>query len=146
MIGKPEWFTYSAFGWGIKAKTWQGYLHGAVVAAVLFLILGLPIPEIVEKWGMGIWMGLVVLENASIMTRLAKIHDERENLQQMLISRNCSHAAFITMMAILCFQIVNHWHSWQAGDFSFLDTSLLIVLGVMVAVKAVSNWYVRKTI
>jgi hypothetical protein len=114
--------------------------------ASLFLILGLPIPEIVEKWGMGIWMGLVVLENASIMTRLARGHDERENLQQMLIARNCSHAAFITMMAILSFQLFNHWHSWQAGDFSFMDKSLLIVLGVMVAVKAISTWHVRKTI
>jgi hypothetical protein len=146
MIGKPEWFTYSAFGWGIKARTWQGYLHGAVVMAVLFLILGLPIPEPVEKWGVGSWMGLMLLENASIMTRLAKIHDERENLQQMLIARYCSHAAFIAIMAILSFQVFNNWHSWQAGNFSFLDKSLLIVLGVMIVTKTLSTWYVRKKI
>ena len=36
MIGKPEWFTYRIFGWGLRPRTWQGWAY--ILAALLLII------------------------------------------------------------------------------------------------------------
>jgi hypothetical protein len=146
MIGKPEWYTLSAFGWGVRAKTWQGLLYGLAKFCLLLIILTPAVPESLQKWLVGGWMGLVLIDNGAIMIRLPRTLDERERLQEMLIARNCAHAAFIAIWAILCYQVITHFPSWRKGDLSFVDVSLLVVLGVMFITKAVSTWVVRRRI
>ncbi|MFC2159626.1 hypothetical protein ACFLQS_02800 [Actinomycetota bacterium] len=38
MIGRPEWFTKRNFGFGIKPKTWQGWVY-LLVAITLIVFL-----------------------------------------------------------------------------------------------------------
>jgi hypothetical protein len=142
MIGKPEWFTYRIFGWGVRPRTWQGWVYLAVVAALMGLISFLPLANIIHMWCFGILVGIVVLDVILIMTQLDKVHDEREKLQQMIIERNCSFAAITTLSAIGIFQSFKYWHFAQFDNL--IDVSILIVVGVMAVTKIVSTWYVRR--
>ena len=142
MIGKPEWFTYRIFGWGVRPRTWQGWSYLAAVAAIMGLIRFLPIANAIRMWCFGILVGLVVLDVIHIMTRLDKEHDERERLQQMIIERNCSFAAVVTLIGIAAFQAFKNRHLMKNG-IPF-DGSILIVIGVMAFTKIVSTLYVRR--
>jgi len=140
MIGKPEWFTYRIFGWGVGPKTWQGWAYLGAVAASMGLIKLMPIANAIRMWCFGILVGLVVLDVIHIMTQLDKVHDEREKLQQMIIERNCSFAAVVALVAIAAFQAFKNRH--LAGHQ--IDDSILIVLVVMVVTKIISTWHVRR--
>ena len=142
MIGKPEWFTYRIFGWGVGPKTWQGWAYLAAVGAIMGLLKLLPITNTVRMWCYGILVGLVVLDVILIMTRLDKVHDEREKLQQMIIERNCSFAAVAALCAIAVFQSFKNRHLGEIGIH--FDGSILIVLVVMAVTKIISTWYVRR--
>ena len=38
MIGRPDWFTKKNFGFGIRPKTWQGWVYLlAAIALIVFL-------------------------------------------------------------------------------------------------------------
>jgi len=39
MIGKPEWFKYRIFGWGLAPKTWQGYTYVLGIVGIIGIIL-----------------------------------------------------------------------------------------------------------
>lgn len=142
MIGKPEWFTYRIFGWGIGPRTWQGWAYLAAVAASMGLIKLLPIANAIRMWCFGSLVGLVVLDVILIMTQLDKVHDEREKLQQMIIERNCSFAAVVALIAIAAFQAFKNRHLGKSG-IPF-DISILIVLVVMGVTKIISTWHVRR--
>jgi len=142
MIGKPEWFTYRIFGWGVRPRTWQGHVYLLAVFASMILIKLLPVANAIRMWCFGFLVGLVVLDVIIIMTRLDKEHDEREGLQQMIIERNCSFAAVATLSAIGIFESFNYWHVAQI-DLG-IDLSILIVFGVMAVTKIVSTWHVRR--
>lgn len=43
MIGKPQWFKYRTFGWGVAPKTWQGYVYVMLAAAIFGMIAVLPL-------------------------------------------------------------------------------------------------------
>lgn len=140
MIGKPEWFTYRIFGWGVRPRTWQGWAYLAAVATSMGLIKLLPIANAIRMWCFGSLVGLVVLDVILIMTQLDKVHDEREKLQQMIIERNCSFAAVVALIAIAAFQAFKNRH--LAGHQ--IDDSILIVLVVMGVTKIISTWHVRR--
>ena len=142
MIGKPEWFTYRIFGWGVRPRTWQGWVYLATVGAFMGLIKFLPITNTIRMWCFGILVGLVVLDVILIMTQLDKVHDEREKLQQMIIERNCSFAAVVALIGIAAFQAFKNQHLTKNG-IPF-DSPILIVIVVMGVVKIVSTWYVRR--
>lgn len=142
MIGKPEWFTYRIFGWGVRPRTWQGHVYTLAIFFSIFLIELLPVANGIRRWCFGILVGLVVLDIILIMTQLDKVHDEREKLQQMIIERNCSFAAVVALIAIAAFQSFNLWPLEQS-DLG-MDISILIVIGVMAFTKIISTWYVRR--
>lgn len=142
MIGKPEWFTYRIFGWGVRPRTWQGWVYLAAVAAIMGLIKFLPVANAIRMWCFGILVGLVVLDVIIIMTRLDKEHDERERLQQMIIERNCSFAAVTALSAIAIFQAFKNRHLGEIGIH--FDGSILIVIVVMAVTKLISTWHVRR--
>jgi branched-subunit amino acid transport protein len=140
MIGKPEWFTYRIFGWGVRPRTWQGWAYVAAIAAIMGFIAFLPVTNSIHMWCFGILVGMVVLDVIHIMTRLDKEHDEREKLQQMIIERNCSFAAVAILSAIAVFQAFKNRHLTGLQ----IDSSILIVIGVMTVVKIVSTWHIRR--
>ncbi|MBW2972683.1 hypothetical protein KY359_06620 [Candidatus Woesearchaeota archaeon] len=143
MIGKPEWFTYRIFGWGIRPKTWQGWVYLAVVAAVVGFLSAITFNEVLKAWIYGILLAVFILDTLHIMTKLGKVHDERENYHQLLIERNCSFAAIVALVGVALYQTYQNRAIMETLVLPF-DYSILVVLGAMVLAKVVSYFYVKR--
>ncbi|MBU1031047.1 MAG: hypothetical protein ABIC91_08095 [Nanoarchaeota archaeon] len=141
MIGKPEWFTYRIFGWGLRPKTWQGWLYVVIIMALCGLISLLPAPDNIKSWLFGAVITIFIIDVLIIMTKLSKVHDERENKHQLIIERNASFTAVVAIVAIMLFQV--YQNRFLDLEMPF-DKSLLIVLIVMVVMKGISTIYVNK--
>lgn len=140
-IGKPEWFTYRWDGWGIMARTWQGWVHiGAFCGAGIALAL-LPLPEPLKFILLGLVAGVFLVDVAIIMTQLGKVHDERERLHQLIIERNCSFAAVAALVVAMGYQIYQNRH--RPGPELPFDPWLLVVILVMALTKLLSTLYLR---
>ena len=142
MIGKPEWFTYRKFGWGIAPKTWQGWVYIAVLALVVGLLFSITITSYLKIWIFAIVMGVILLDIIHIMMQLPKKHDERENYHQLIIERNCSFAAIFAMLCVAIYQTMTNPNIMTKGTIPF-DVSILIILGAMFLTKVVSWIYVE---
>ena len=143
MIGKPEWFKYRIFGWGVAPKTWQGWVYVATVAFVLGLTMAVGINDTAKMWIFGILIFIVVIDVLSIMVQLPKVSDERENYHQLIIERNCSFAAIIALLTVALYQTYINAGTFVSGGGIPFDKSILIVLGAMLAAKIGSTLYVR---
>jgi hypothetical protein len=142
MIGNPKWFTYRIFGWGIGPKTWQGWVYIAAVVALAGIIAVLPVTEAIRMWLYIAVVGIVVLDALHIMLQLGKVHDERENYNQLLIERNVSFGAIVALLVVAIYQ--TYQNKALAGSMLFpFDTSIAIVLGAMLVVKIASTIYVK---
>ena len=106
MIGKPEWFTYRIAGWGILPRTKEGWGYIAAWFALALIIMILPFSKNIKAIGMASVLSIVVIDSLHIMTQLPKVHDERQNYQQLIIERNASFAGVASIAAILLLQIV----------------------------------------
>jgi len=138
MIGRPEWFTYRIFGWGIRPKTKEGWLYiliGILIGAGLAL---LPIPNNYKAIVLLIFVSIVVLDVLHIMLQMERHHDERDRLHQLIIERNCSFAAVAALATIAIYQSIKN-----LGQAIPFDISLVVVLGVMLLVKIGSTIYVK---
>lgn len=143
MIGKPEWFTYRIFGWGVAPKTWQGWVYVAVLALAIGLVTASTLTSALKPWVFGIIIGAVILDVMHIMAQLPKVSDERENYHQLIIERNCSFSAIGTLMAVALFQAYQNKSVLQNGFAIPFDLSLAIVLGAMLFTKIISTVYVK---
>jgi hypothetical protein len=144
MIGKAHWFKYRTFGWGVAPKTWQGWVYVAVAAFLIAGTLAMGINDSTKMWLFAILMTILIVDVIVIMTKLPKVSDERENLHQLIIERNCSFAAIIALLAIAIYQTYKNtgFLGSQSGAIPF-DYSILIVLAAMLAVKIGSTIYVK---
>lgn len=147
MIGKPEWFTYRKFGWGLAPKTWQGWAYISIIALLIGFLISITLNEAIKVWVFGILFFLILADMMHIMIRLPKVHDERENLHQLIIERNCSFAAVATLAGIALYQTYANREIIDARGVSLttipFDVSILIVILVMVLVKTISTYYVK---
>jgi len=142
MIGKPEWFTYRTFGWGIAPKTWQGWVYVAVLVLLAVFVSALPFGEATKMWLLGIFIGVFVLDALHIMMQLPKVHDERQNYHQLLVERNVSFGAIAALIGVAIYQ------TYMVGDPAFaasipFDWSIMVVIIAMVVVKSASSLYVK---
>ncbi|MBW2964139.1 hypothetical protein KY363_01650 [Candidatus Woesearchaeota archaeon] len=142
MIGKPEWFTYRIFGWGIRPRTWQGWVYGAVAALVIGVGTAVTANTAAGPWVFGILIGVLVLDVLHIMMNLPKVHDERQNHHQLIIERNVSFAAIVALIGVALYQTYQNRAIAAAGEMPF-DISIVIVLVVMVVAKAASTLYLH---
>ena len=131
MIGKPEWFTYRIFGWGLRPKTKQGWLY-----ILIALIIGV-LTYFIHTIAFFTYVAVLTLDMLHIMTQMGKHADEREKLHHLIVERNCSFAAIAVIVTIILYQSIKN-----IG----VNTSLIIVLGVMLLVKIGSTIYVKKKI
>jgi hypothetical protein len=138
MIGKPEWFTYRILGWGVRPKTKEGWIYVLIMILIVAGISFLPIPSNYKMIAIFAFIGLVLIDVLHIMTQMTKHHDERENMHQLIIERNCSFAAIVALASIAVYQSIKN-----AGQTMPFDVSIAIVLGVMLAVKIGSTIYVK---
>jgi hypothetical protein len=144
MIGKPHWFKYRTFGWGLTPKTWEGWVYIAVAAFLLAGTLAMGINNPTMMWLFAIIMTILIVDVLVIMTKLPKVSDERENYHQLVIERNCSFAAIVALLVIAIYQTYENtgFLVSQNGAIPF-DVSLLVVLGAMLVVKIASTIYVK---
>ena len=142
MIAKPEWFTYRLAGWGIRAKTWQGWAYFGVFLVLVLTLPYWPISEALKRILTWTLIGLFSADCMVIWAQLGKYHDERQRLHQLIIERNCSVVAVLSLCAVIIYR------SWQnkipidTGSFPF-DPLLLLVLGAMMITKLTTSFYVR---
>jgi hypothetical protein len=142
MIGKPEWFTYKIFGWGIMPRTWQGFAYVFVSIIIAGIIILAPVATIIKMWLLGILVGAIFLDALHIMTQLQLYHDERQNYHQLIIEKNVSFAAACAVIGGILFQTYQNRDLIGTGQLPF-DISLGIVLGIMLIVKILSTLYVK---
>ncbi len=139
MIGKPNWFTYRIFGWGIRPKKWQGWAYILVFMAAVFLTFMLPLAENIKIWIIGIIIAIGVIDALHLMMLLPKVHDERENRNQLIIERNVSFAGIAALVIVMLYQAYKNNFT---GEMPF-DPALIVVVLIMLAVKIVSTIYLR---
>lgn len=145
MIGKPEWFKYRTFGWGVAPKTWQGWVYVGVLAFALGGITAMGLNNAISQWLFAAVIAIVVIDIFHIMLQLPKISDERENYHQLIIERNCSFAAIIALVGIALYQTYQNRALFQTGINTSIpfDWSIAAVLGAMLAAKIGSTLYVK---
>lgn len=151
MFGRPEWFTYRTFGWGIKAKTWQGWVYIGVFLALLIGPTFLPIDEHFKSLIKAIVFGLFLIDVIIIWIQLDKFHDERQQLHQLIIERNCSVVAVVSLCLVIAFRIyqnpslpISGSFQLNTGSFPF-DPLILAALLAMAVTKLISTVYLRYT-
>jgi hypothetical protein len=76
MIGKKEWFTTRRYtGWGLRPKTWQGWLYVLVAVIVIFFLQSQTFwdwdPQTRTLLTAG-WVVLIFLDSLHIMFSLRK--------------------------------------------------------------------------
>src|SRR5262245_53133172 len=124
MIGNPNWFDIRKYsGWGLRPKTWQGwiYVFGLIAPLLLFQM----IPHMDNKIRISftaIWMVFILLEAIDITIRIKK--DERERLHEAIAERNA--AWFITVILALAL-LYQGMQSALTGQF-LLDPLLIVAL------------------
>lgn len=144
MIGKPQWFKYRIFGWGIAPKTWQGWVY---IGVWIILLIGSALllkTSVAAPWIFGTLIALLVFDTLHIMMQLYKTSDERENYHQLIIERNCSFAAIAALIGVALYQSYQRAALVAAnpGMMPF-DISIAIILGVMLITKIVTTAYVK---
>jgi hypothetical protein len=142
MFGKPEWFTYRFAGWGIGAKTWQGWVYIAAWAILFSATAALPLPGPARNALLGTLSGVALLDVVIIWSRLGEVHDERQRLHQLVIERNCSISAVVSLVGAMAWQTLLPGGTPRWG-LPF-DPVLLVVLCIMALTKLLSTLYVRK--
>jgi hypothetical protein len=142
MLGKPEWFTYRSMGWGITPKSWQGWVYALVFISLVLFLISLPVPDNTKNVVIGIVVGLFALDAISIWARLGEHHDERQRLHQLIIERNCSVAAVLSIVAVILYRSLEAKGTAGAGPLPF-DPLLGGVLGAMAVTKLASTIYLK---
>lgn len=142
MIGRPEWFTYRLMGWGIRPRTWQGWVYLGAFLALFALAAQLPAGSATRSWSLGVLTALLVLDAVFIMSRMGAHHDEREHSHQLIIERHCSFAAVAALVAAITYQVYQHRVPGVSGNLP-CDPWLVGVLAVMAVTKIGSSLYVR---
>ncbi|MFH1132925.1 MAG: hypothetical protein V1735_00375 [Nanoarchaeota archaeon] len=138
MIGKPEWFTYRIFGWGLRPKTWQGWVYILAWLGLFGIWYVLPLEGFARQAAFIAILGIGILDVLVMMLQLDKVHDERQRMHQLVIERNCSYAALATIIGVIIVQ-----SSQRPGLAMPFDSSLAIVLGAMLLAKVLSTIYVN---
>lgn len=143
MIGKPEWFKYRIFGWGIAPKTWQGWTYIGVWMLIIIIATITTAQSSIYGWVIGILLSILIIDTLHIMTKLSKVSDERENYHQLIIERNCSFAAITSLALLAIYQAYTNKNFVTTNNFLPFDVSIAIVLGVMLLTKVGSTIYVK---
>lgn len=149
MFGRPEWFTYRTLGWGIKAKTWQGWVYFGVFLVLLIGPQYLPIAPDLKSDIPKVVLLLGMIDIITIWVQLDKFHDEREQLHQLIIERNCSLVAVASLCVIIIYRSYQNQFVPVTGTFQLntgrfpFDPLLPGTLLAMTLTKLLSTIYLR---
>ncbi len=135
MIAKKDWFKPRIFGWGLRPVKWEGWVYITVVVLLFLAALNLPISDIAKISTASVIMAVFLIDTIVVMFQMYKKLDEREKKHQHIIETSVSYAAVgaIILVAI-----------YEGFILGRIDTSLFVVLGVMVATKIIVSVYLWK--
>ena len=152
MIGNPQWFEPRKFGWGIRPKTWQGWLYVAGMLLIPLLVWFIPstLSFTTKFFIFDCWLLLVVADTTDIMIRMPK--DERTQLHEALAERNVSRFIVVALAIWLVLLIASAAISWFVNhEVQYIWTGSLPTACVIAAilmggaiVKRVSHRYLDK--
>ncbi|MDD3263855.1 MAG: hypothetical protein PHT94_03085 [Candidatus Nanoarchaeia archaeon] len=135
MIGKPEWFSYKIFGWGLRPKRKEGWIYILIFVAIIMGISYLPIQEMIKSVIMFILIGILLIDTIIVMIKLDKLIDEREKYHQLITERAASiTAVFVILVCFLYSYIIDET----------VNIYLIIVLLAMTLGKAITYIYAKK--
>jgi hypothetical protein len=144
MIGRPQWFKYRIFGWGLGLRTWQGFVYVVVAAILLAGSLVLATNKQISIFIPGAIFVIFIVDVLHIMSQMSKVSDERENYHQLIIERNCSFAAIAALIGVAFYESFKNGSLFQVGYKGLpFDISIIVVLAAMLLTKIVSTIYVR---
>ena len=135
MIAKKEWFKPRIAGWGLRPITWEGWLYVAIVIALIFGALNLPVNDIARIVIAGIIMVVFLVDSMVVMFMMYKSLDERERKHQHIVETASSYAAVVALILVLLY---------RAFVEGILDYLVMGVLVVMVIVKVIVSLYLHK--
>jgi hypothetical protein len=100
MIGKPEWFERRKYGgWGVRPKTWQGYLYLVIIFIPFIIFQALPYWDAETRTVVTIgWLVFLLLDVTHIMMSLKR--DERELKIEALSERNAAWVMVLILAAV----------------------------------------------
>ncbi len=64
-IGSPDWFGHKIIGWGLRPKTWQGWLYMAILVTAIIAAANAPL-----LWGVRIGLVAAAIAAAAVDTIL----------------------------------------------------------------------------
>lgn len=140
MIGNPDWFQRRKYGgWGIRPKTWQGWVYIIIFVAIIFGIQYLPFLNTMQRTIGTIFLCLVlIIDTIDIMRKLKM--DEREKIHEALAERN----ALYGIIAVLAIGV-----AYQAGSSVIkgtieIDWIIVAALFAGLIIKAITNIYLDR--
>lgn len=123
MIGNPQWFEMRKYGgWGVKPKSWQGWLYVLGILAPILVLLAAPWSNSIRVTAGIIWILIICIDAIDIMIHIKK--DEREQFHEALAERN---AAWFITFALVCGLLYQVQRTINAGSF-LVDPVLIIAL------------------
>lgn len=139
MIENSNWFDMRKYGgWGIKPKTWQGWLYViGMVAPILALVFLTPWSTNIRVTACIIWVLIICIDAIDIMIHIKK--DERERLHEALAERNAAWFMTFAMVCGLLFQLQRS----IVSDSFLIDPILVIALIGGTLTKLVTFLYLK---
>ncbi len=140
MLGRPEWFQRRKYGgWGLRPKTWQGWVY--LVAMLLPLLVIQLLPFWSNEMRMiftGVWVLVLLIDVVDIMVRMR--HNSTERLHEAVAERNAMWAIMMILVLGVLYDIVKNAGAEKIVVHPFIIAAL--VIGVLV--KAVSNFVLER--
>ena len=137
IIGKSEWFKRRKYGgWGIRPKTWQGWIYIAALIGSLILFQSLPFwTSGIRLIGTLLWTSFVLVDTTHIMMNI-----EKSDLERKIEAFSERNAAWF-MIAILIIGVLYDVMRSVTSDSFEVNIFLLIALVGGAVIKSVSNYY-----
>ena len=139
MIGNAKWFEIRKYGgWGVKPKTWQGWMYVTGITLPLALLLLVPYGSLNARIIASIiWVLVVCIDAMDIMIRIKR--DEREQFHEALAERN---ATWVMTFTIACALVWQMQKGLVAGTL-LVDPALIIVLVIGSLTKLFTFLYLK---
>ncbi|NCN86339.1 hypothetical protein GW932_00755 [archaeon] len=134
MIGKAEWFQRRKYGgWGIRPKTWQGWVYIACFLLPIFVFNLFVTSTKSRTIFISVWAFILVVDAIDIMRKLKM--DERDRVHEAIAERNALWGILIVLVLGLLYDIITNSIEGRIYVNPFIAGALI----VGVVIKAISN-------
>lgn len=140
MIARKDWFDRRKYGgWGVRPKTWQGWLYIALILIPFAIFHALPFWTIETRMIVTAgWLGFLFLDIIPVMINLNR--DEREYKIEAIAERNAAWFMSLVLVIGVFYELVTS--SLRAE----LSVNLFLVIALLggAIVKSISNYKLER--